>query len=218
MLNTYSQIGNLATFVVDIANVRRDNGHQIAWEHVSPESTPATEYTITANGGEVAGATSVTVLALPVALPIGAVLDFGEHSVNSTQMLAKVAAPAAAGATEITVLPLSEAVEDTSTATYRALTSERKAIPAGTIMAQMADGRMIPVKDGTTETAFAILIADAQEDRVADAKSGYGVIVAGIVYENLLPDYGAADFADWKTELAAAGSFQYRTWADDTAA
>ncbi len=53
---------------------------------------------------------------------------------------------------------------------------------------------------------------------MSSALTGQGVIVAGIFYEDLLPDHGDPAFATYKEELADAGSFQYRTWYDDTAA
>lgn len=216
---TRSKAGTLATFEVDPDHSLRDGGHQIAWSQVSAARRPGTDYTITANGGEAAGATSITVAALPVALPAGTMLDFGEHSGTAQQMLAKSTAYAAAGATEIPVEPLGEAVEDTSEATYTIPTSDHKEIAAGTIMAELADGSMIPRADVTgSETAIGLLASDASEgDRFA-ALSGYGLVIHGAVWSELLPDNGAANFDTWIGEIntAGVGSVILKTYADST--
>ena len=216
-MTTLTQTGNFAAFLADQTNVRRDNGHTIAWDFVSDARKPGTAYTVAANGAAAAGAESITVQALPVTIPAGTALDFGVHSTAETQMLAITTVTAAAGATELACSPLPVEIEDAAAATYRTITSEKKVIEAGTIMAMLAGGGIIPVADATgDETAFALLAADQQENRATSALSGAGVIVAAAVYENRLPDYGATDFNTWKTQLAAAGSFQYRTWNDNT--
>lgn len=218
---THSRAGSLATFLVDINHTMSDNGHQIDWARVAASRKPGTDYTITANGGEAAGATSITVAALPVALEAGVMLDFGEHSGTAQQMLAKVTAYTAAGATEIPVEPLGEAVEDTAAAVYRVPEAgAHKQIAAGTIMAQLASGKMIPRADVTgAETAIGVLATDASEgDRFA-ALTGYGIYNHGSMYEELLPDNGAASFDTWIGEIntAGVGSVVLKTYADNTA-
>jgi hypothetical protein len=196
-----------------------DGGHQIDWPRVAATRRPGTDYTITANGGEAAGATSITVAALPIALEAGVTLDFGEHSGTAQQMLAKTTAYAAAGATEIPVEPLGEAVEDTAEATYTVATGASKQIAAGTIMAQLASGKMIPRADVTgAETAIGVLATDAAEgDRFA-ALTGYGIYSHGSMYEELLPDNGAASFDTWIGEIntAGVGSIVLKTYSDNT--
>lgn len=96
----------------------------------------------------------------------------------------------------------------------------KKEIPAGQIMAELASGKVIPrVNVSGAETATCILETYAVEGSRVDAKSGYGDILGGVIYENLLPDSGEANFGTWKGELNAAGvgtGFSWRTWSDDS--
>ena len=71
--------------------------------------------TITASAGAAIGATSVSVTALPTALPIGAILNFGT---NSSPKYAVLTAAAAAAATSITVAPLTAAINNADTAPW----------------------------------------------------------------------------------------------------
>lgn len=213
-----TQRGSFATALVDQTNVRRDGGHQIDWDKVAITRKPGVAYTVIVNGAAAAGATGITVQPLTVVIPAGTILDFGVHSTENTQMLAALVDTAEIGATSLETSPLPVEVEDTKTATYRLPTSDKRVIPPFTIMARLDSGKMIPRADVTAaEKAFAFLAAEAQEDRPSSSLSGQGVIIAGAFYENLLPDFGAADFGTYKTELADAGSFQYRTWADNSA-
>lgn len=90
-----------------------------------------------------------------------------------------------------------------------------KVIPAGTPMAETAGG-MVPradlAGDGSEGEAFGLLISSADEGARSDALTGYGVIVGGVIYENLLP----VDVAPYKDELDANGtSFVWETYEDD---
>lgn len=100
--------------------------------------------------------------------------------------------------------------------------SGKKILAAGTIMAPDTDTGYgyIPHADSGTDTATAILATDAVEDAPSAAKSGYGLIVGGVIYDNLLPDAGDADFATWKGELngAGVGQFVWATAEDSSAA
>lgn len=205
------------TFIADHGNVPRDTGRQIDWSRVPDTYKMGTAYTITANGAALAGATSITVDATPVALPVGATLDFlgvGEF--------ATLTAPAAAGATTLTVEALDAGIEDNDTATYLVSISGAKAIPAGTVMCALASKLMIPRAARTgAETAFCLLASNAIEDAPHNALSGFGCILGGVMYENLLPDFSNASWATFKTELQAAGvstGFSWRTYEDTRAA
>jgi hypothetical protein len=104
----------------------------------------------------------------------------------------------------------------------------RKYVPDGTIMARIAaSGKVIPRRDvalaegnaAGTETAVGILIGQANESDRTDALTGYGLLLGGVVYGNLLPDVGQAGLATWKTELeTAALTFVYLTHTNTAAA
>lgn len=210
-----------AGFIVDHGSVDRDTGRQIDWANVPDTFKGATSYTVTLNDAAAAeGDTSITVEALPVAIPAGTVLDFGEHSVDTVQMLAKTTAAAASGATSLTVEPLGHGIEDDATATYTTPTTrDKKHIPAGTFMAELSGGKIIPRSAVTgAETAIGLLATNATEDAAYNAKTGFGLLCGGVFYDNLLPDYGHANLATWKTELDAAGTgVSWRTYADNRA-
>lgn len=96
----------------------------------------------------------------------------------------------------------------------------KKYVPDGTIMARIvSNGKLIPRRDVAargnalgTETAVGILIGQANESDRSDALTGYGLLLGGVVYNNLLPDFGQANLATWKTELeTGALTFVYLT-------
>lgn len=201
-------------FIADPNSVVYNTGRQIDWPAIPEAYLAGESYTITLNDAAAAeDDTEITVVALPVALPIGTVLDFGVHSVDGAQMLAKLAAPAAAGDTTLTTEPLGHGIEDEATAAYVMSSSHKKVIPAGTVMVQIAaSGKIVPraVRPGS-ENAAMLLLSTATEDSRVDAKSGYGCLVGGVVYEDLLPE----DISSYKTELATAGArFHYETYSD----
>lgn len=88
-----------------------------------------------------------------------------------------------------------------------------KRVPAGTVMAELDSGLIVPRTEDYTAAgavdplaaapAGGILVADAHQKANSDSKSGYGVYVGGVFYEQLLPDVGDADFSDFKTELGS---------------
>lgn len=98
-----------------------------------------------------------------------------------------------------------------------------KRLPAGTVLSVQADGTAFPRAQADTtanpsHTAQEILLSGADAESRTDAATGYGVIVGGVVYENLLPDFGNANFGTFKTELEDAGTgFTWRTYGDNRA-
>lgn len=104
----------------------------------------------------------------------------------------------------------------------------KKYVPDGTIMARIAaSGKVIPRRDVVLEeggaqgdeTAVGILIGQANEGDASDALTGYGLLLGGVVYGNLLPDGAHASIATWKTELETNGlTFVYLTHANTAAA
>ncbi len=96
----------------------------------------------------------------------------------------------------------------------------RKHVPAGTRVGfNGADGRMYP-RVVTDNPAKAILATPATEGSTSENRSSYGVILGGVIYENLLP--GATGTPKViptaeKTELAAAGTgFAFVQYRDST--
>lgn len=106
----------------------------------------------------------------------------------------------------------------------------KKHLPAGKIMARLADGQMIEFggtdtsasPDETPTVAVGLLASDANEDAPAESLSGHGVYVGGVVFENLLPDASGgppkALSAGEKTALEDGGClFQYVNYTDSRA-
>lgn len=107
----------------------------------------------------------------------------------------------------------------------------KKRIPAGTVMAENDDGKVIPRSDvaaafianpsdwpeATSSSGF--LVSDALEDAKSAALSGYGMFIGGVFYRELLPEHGDASFDDWVAEVADAGySVRLETFSDSRAA
>lgn len=90
-----------------------------------------------------------------------------------------------------------------------------KQIKAGTPMAQLASGKIVPYANRPgTETAIGLLYSTAIEGLESHAGSGYGVIIGGVVFENLLPEALSGGI---KTDLQAAGTgFAFQTYADSS--
>jgi hypothetical protein len=279
--------GSSPNFVADPNSIDRNTGRQVDWDKVTVAYLAGTSYTVTVNDADAAqGDTTLTVDALPVALPIGALLDFGTLAANAqvvtttaqasaaavslavealtiaipagtildftgTGELAKVTADAAVGATSLTVealdaqiesgdtanfpgtaqrmvavvtvaaaaaatsltvSPLAGPISDNATATYMVSTSHTKVIPAGTVVCQLSSGKIVPraARPGSEE-AIGILWSTASENSNEDALTGYGVIIGGVIYENLLPE----TITSYKTELETNGTtFAWMTYAD----
>lgn len=100
------------------------------------------KFTVKMGAAAVEGATSITVDALPVAVPAGTVLNFGLHSVDTVAMIAVVDTAAAAGATSIGVTELGHAIENDAEATYDAAWTY---VPSGTLV-----GRTYAERDAGT--------------------------------------------------------------------
>jgi hypothetical protein len=175
---------------------------------------------LTANAAT--GATALTVRALPTALVSADAATF-----RGGTKAARLTAPAAQGATTVTVDELQFALAADETAYFLAdpefgQGTTDKFVPAGTVMAETAEGKGIPraLATGTgTEVATYIQETGASENSPSDALTGYGAIKGAVVWENMLPDASGSPkkLPDaWKTELAAAGCFfTYEQYADN---
>lgn len=198
-------------FVADWSSIDRiGTGYQIDWSRVPQSFKAGVRYTITATAQANAAATSITVAALPISLPVGTVLQFGPDE------FAQLTAPAAAGATSLAVAALAAQIENADTATYLVSQSNAKVIPGGTVMCRLSGGKIVPrsARPGSEE-AIGLLISTVVEGNLNDALSGYGVINGGVIYENLLPE----TITSYKTELNSNGTgFAWQTYADSSEA
>lgn len=207
-----------AGFVVDPQSIDRNNGRQIDWANVGQKyrETPGTPPVVVVVGaaGAAGGATSVPVAALTDAIPTGTTLDFG------TNKFARLTAPAAAGAVTLTVAALPTALVSGDTATYPGTQgSGNKVLKAGTVVGDALGAGKVGPRVVTTNPAIGFLATDAAENDPVSARSAYGVIVGGELYENLLPDAVAGVLpAAIKTELNTVGvskGFLFQTYGDD---
>ncbi len=195
-------------FVVDWNSIDRNTGRQIDWTRVPESYRAGAAYTVKANGAALAAAVAITVDPLPIALPVGTRLDFtgaGEFAI--------LTAPAALGATSLTVEALDAGIEDNDEATYLVSNSNKKVIPAGTVMCIIAaNNKMVPrVARPGSEEAMGLLLATASEGD--EGLTGYGVVIGGVIYENLLPE----TITSYKTELETNGtSWAWQTYADSS--
>jgi hypothetical protein len=99
-------------------------------------------------------------------------------------------------------------------------TTGKKVLPAGTVVGELLGGGKVSPRVVTTNPATGILAAQALEGDLDAALSGYGVIVGGRLYENLLPDATggppATLAAAIKTELGTnSHGFSFETYSDD---
>lgn len=207
-------------FIADPASITRSaGGRQVDWPNV-PESYRPGSFTVTvATGGAAIGAVSIPVVALPQKVMKGTVLRF------SIDEFATVTADTNAGATALPVEALVTAVEAGDVATVAYESAGKKHIKAGTVMCELASGKVVPraVRPGA-ETAIGIIETAADEESASDALSGYGIIKGGVLYENMLPDATGGPPkvlpAQFKTELQTAGvgtGFAFEVYADSRA-
>lgn len=161
----------------------------------------------------ITGATTLTVLPLD-----GTIANTQTATYNGGTQQARVTAEALAGATTVTVDELQFLIADDSTAYFapRGL-NNKKQIPALTAMVYQADGSAVPRSERTaSETVAFLLASEAVQDSGSVGYTGYGSIVAGEFYENLLPDFSTTYPSAYKTELAANGCyFRFVTYYDN---
>lgn len=100
----------------------------------------------------------------------------------------------------------------------------KRIIKAGTVMGELLSGNgSLSPRVVTTNPAVGILATDAYEDSESDAVSGYGLIIGGVLYENLLPEATGTPrvlAAAVKTELQTAGvgtGFAFKQYVDSSA-
>lgn len=117
--------------------------------------------------------------------------------------------------------------------TYIDATTGKKRLKAGTVVSEFVGGDYIgqvaeygAVDDisspGETATAVGILISEANEDDPAEALTGYGLLVGGVLFDNLLPDAAGGPpktiGSTKKNALATAGcTFKWEVYVDSRA-
>jgi len=178
------------------------------------------------SGDQMLALTTVDAVATDTAIAVADLPEEIQDAKTATYLggskLAKVLADAAAGATSLTVDETPLEIEDADTAWV--VGPGAKTIPAGTVMAELASGLVKPAADvitaGGAETATSLLETNAVEGSEGDGLTGYGQIVGGAIYQNLLPDSAHGSFATWITALEVAGvgtGWLWETYADDRA-
>jgi hypothetical protein len=163
------------------------------------------------------GATSLTVNALAADIANAAEATFA----GGTKQ-ARVTAAAAVGATTVSVDELEFGIADNSEAKVEgSVGTGAKFIPAGTVMARLSSGKGVPRSIITgAEAACCILASNASDDDTNAGYTGYGELIGGVLYENLLPEADSGTgliSSTYKTELAVAGvgtGFAYRVYSD----
>lgn len=191
--------------LVDAASAVRNAGRQVAWSEV-PDTFRATPgFNVESDGTPSAGsAVEVAVEALPGPIPAGTQLvsDDGAKTMTLT-------ADAAAGATTVTA-DLPEDLVDADTFVYKG--AGEKIIKHGNPV-QPASGdadKIVPAVSGDG-TAFGLLEGPAKENDNAAALSGYGVIVGGVIYRDLVPNLDGTLEAQLKSD---GMGFRFEDYAD----
>lgn len=212
-MSPITQISGLGRpdFLVDPGSADRNAGRKVDWNQVPDtyRDTPGFDVTIGA-GGALAGATTVPVTALSAPLPAGSRLILTGASAGDIQF--RTSAAAAAGATELTTEALPEAV--TAADVYAWGGSGNKKLPHGEpIQEDPTTGLVFPADDDTT-SAVGLLEGPALENDLAAPLTGYGMIVGGVVYRDLVPHLTE----DKETALKANGTgFKFEDYDDSRA-
>lgn len=96
-----------------------------------------------------------------------------------------------------------------------------KVLLAGTVVGELLGTGKVSPRVVTTNPATGILETNAVENDLNAALTGYGVMLGGVLYENLLPDATGAPkvlATAVKTELNAAGTgFSFEQYSDTRA-
>lgn len=95
----------------------------------------------------------------------------------------------------------------------------KKIVYAGTVVGELLGTGKISPRVVTTNPAIGIIETNAVQDETFAALSGYGVLIGGHFYENLLPDATGTPktlAATVKTELNANGfAFSFEPYGDN---
>lgn len=157
---------------------------------VDPAQWASVDYTVTLTAQASAAATSLTVAALPVAIPAGTFLKFGPDEI------ARVSANAAKGATSIAVDALGQQIENADSATYTVTDAAPVFIPSGTVVGRTLAERTSGDDFGpaiSTDDEIFIIYFDIEDASVNPDFVAYRPYAGRTVKQNYLP--GFADLA-----------------------
>lgn len=193
-------------FMADPSSAIRNSGRQINWDNVPNTFRERPAFAAVSAVISAAAATAWTVAALTAAVKKG---DRFINAAGTKQL--QVSADTAAGAVSVPVYALAEATADTEV--YNFIGEGDKIVKAGQPMAMEASGgKMVPRT--ASLPAFGLLEGPAVENDTNAALTGYGVIVGGVVFEQLVPEISSTI----KTELETNGAaFYWETYADTRA-
>lgn len=88
-------------------------------------------------------------------------------------------------------------------------------LPAGTIMCVIAASKKVcpRLERPAAEEAYGVLLSSVDEND--EGYGGVGILIGGILFENMMPDFSDAAWATMKTELGTSGNlFQWLTYGD----
>lgn len=159
------------------------------------------------------GDNSLTVAALDTALSNG-----NSATYQGGRKLAKLTQAEEVGATNLHVEKLQFAIADNDEARADTTDADGQLIPIGTMICRQSNGLWIPARDRQNAEEVRALLGSDADQSLQNAKNGFGTVIGNtVVWENLLPDYGASGFSTWKTELQANSlGFVFETWSDNT--
>lgn len=90
----------------------------------------------------------------------------------------------------------------------------KKVIPAGHRVYETVEGKILPVTQAE-DPVFGLIETNAIQDDKSAALSGYGVIVGGVVYTELLPEELVAEDLEVLAEVGTG--FAFETYSDSRA-
>lgn len=157
---------------------------------VDPAQWANVDYIVKLNGAASAGAVSLTVDALPVAIPANTYLKFGPDE------LVRVTTAAAKGATTLATDATGAAIEDNDEATYTVTDAVPLQIPNGTVVGRTLAERTSGANFGPAAAAddeIFIIYFDIQDASINPDFVAYRPFAGRTVKQNYLP--GFADLA-----------------------
>lgn len=203
---TTTQLTRLRPYA-DESSLERLGGHQIDWSAVTLTDADTTKYV---KAGTVVGRTAAGLLqpraysAAPTSIAVSsnvATVTLADHgySVGETVIISGADQSYVNGTFTVASVPTDD--------TFTYATTGADVTATGTI--------------AMNRPAVGLIETDAVQNAAADSKTGYSVLVGGVVYETLLPDATGTPKelpAAYKTELASAGcTFKYAPYTDSRA-
>lgn len=172
-------------FIADHGSEKRSSGgRQVDWDQVGERFKLTPGQVIVLTAAAAADAVELAVEALEFEVAAGVRLYFGE-----SKEFALTTDISAAGDTTIAVQALPSGLEDGDTATIEG--SGLKHIPAGEVMAQLSNGKVIPRRDASVKVAVGAEGADNTGDGTITAAPTVGSAAKTGVYRIVIVEPGA---------------------------